>query len=186
MAPRMQERYRSEVVPRLREQFQYRNLMQVPRLEKVVINARISTAVQDARIVDKVVEEITIIAGQHPVVTRARRSIATFKLRQGMPVGVKVTLRGIRMYEFLDKLFSIALPRIKDFKGISDRAFDGRGNLNVGIKEQLIFPEIEYDKVDKIRGMDVTVVTTARTDEEARALLRSLGLPLRDAAAAQM
>lgn len=184
MAPRLKERYRSEAVPRLREQFQYRNLMQVPRLEKVVINARVSsTAVQDARAVDKVVEELTIIAGQRPVVTRARRSIATFKLRQGMPVGVKVTLRGIRMYEFLDKLFSIALPRIKDFKGISDRAFDGRGNLNLGIKEQLIFPEIEYDKVDKIRGMDVTVVTTARTDEEARALLRSLGLPLRDAAA---
>lgn len=184
MAPRLKERYRSEAVPRLREQFQYRNLMQVPRLEKVVINARVSsTAVQDARAVDKVVEELTIIAGQRPVVTRARRSIATFKLRQGMPVGVKVTLRGIRMYEFLDKLFSIALPRIKDFKGIPDRAFDGRGNLNLGIKEQLIFPEIEYDKVDKIRGMDVTVVTTARTDEEARALLRSLGLPLRDAAA---
>jgi len=186
MVPRMKERYRNEVVPRLREQFQYRNVMQVPRVEKVVINARVSsTAVQDARAVDKVVEELTIIAGQRPVVTRARRSIATFKLRQGMPVGVKVTLRGVRMYEFLDKLFSIALPRIKDFKGISDRAFDGRGNLNVGIKEQLIFPEIEYDKVDKIRGMDVTVVTTARTDEEARALLRSLGLPLRDAAAVQ-
>jgi large subunit ribosomal protein L5 len=185
MAPRLKERYRSEVVPRLREQFQYRNLMQVPRLEKVVINARVSTAVQDAHAVDKVVEELTIIAGQRPVVTRARRSIATFKLREGMPVGVKVTLRGIRMYEFLDKLFSIALPRIKDFKGISDRAFDGRGNLNLGIKEQLVFPEIEYDKVDRIRGMDVTVVTTARTDEEARALLRSLGLPLRDAAAAQ-
>ena len=184
MAPRLKERYRSEAVPKLREQFQYRNPMQVPRLEKVVINARVSsTAVQDARAVDKVVEELTIIEGQRPVVTRARRSIATFKLRQGMPVGVKVTLRGIRMYEFLDKLFSIALPRIKDFKGISDRAFDGRGNLNLGIKEQLIFPEIEYDKVDKIRGMDVTVVTTARTDEEARALLRSLGLPLRDAAA---
>jgi large subunit ribosomal protein L5 len=181
----MKERYQSEVVPRLREQFQYRNLMQVPRLEKVVINARVSrTAVQDARAVDKVVEELTLIAGQRPVVTRARRSIATFKLRQGMPVGVKVTLRGTRMYEFLDKLFSVALPRIKDFKGISDRAFDGRGNLNLGIKEQLIFPEIEYDKVDKIRGMDVTVVTTARTDEEARALLRSLGLPVRDASTA--
>jgi large subunit ribosomal protein L5 len=181
----MKERYQSEVVPKLREQFQYRNVMQVPRLEKVVINARVSTmGPQDARAVDKVVEELTIIAGQRPVVTRARRSIATFKLRQGMPVGVKVTLRGMRMYEFLDKLFSIALPRIKDFKGISDRAFDGRGNLNLGIKEQLIFPEIEYDKVDKIRGMDVTVVTTARTDEEARALLRSLGLPLRDASAA--
>jgi large subunit ribosomal protein L5 len=180
----MQERYRNEVVPRLREQFQYGNVMQVPRVEKVVINARVGAAVQDPRAVDKVVEEVTIIAGQRPVITRARRSIAAFKLRQGMPIGVKVTLRGARMYEFLDKLFSIALPRIKDFKGISDRAFDGRGNLSLGIKEQLIFPEIEYDKVDKIRGMDVTVVTTARTDEEARALLRSLGLPLREGAGA--
>jgi large subunit ribosomal protein L5 len=183
MAPRLKERYRTEVVPKLRSQFQYRNVMQVPRVEKVVINARVGAAVQDPRAVDKVVEELTIIAGQRPVVTRARRSIAAFKLRQGMPIGVKVTLRGNRMYEFLDKFFNTALPRIKDFKGVSDRALDGRGNLNLGIKEQLIFPEIEYDKVDKIRGMDVTVVTTARTDEEARELLRSLGLPLREAAA---
>jgi large subunit ribosomal protein L5 len=180
----MKERYRTEVIPKLRERFQYRNVMQVPRVEKVVINVRVGAAVQDPRQVDKAVEEVTVIAGQRPVVTRARRSIAAFKLRQGMPIGVKVTLRGDRMYEFIDKLFNIALPRIKDFKGVSERAFDGRGNLNLGIKEQLIFPEIDYDKVDKIRGMDVTIVTTARTDEEAREFLRLMGLPLREAAAA--
>jgi large subunit ribosomal protein L5 len=184
MSVRLKERYRSEVVPRLRDRFQYRNIMQVPRVEKVVINARVGTAVSDPRQIDKVVEDLTLIAGQRPVVTRARRSIAAFKLRQGMAIGVKVTLRGQRMYEFLDKFFSIALPRIKDFRGISERAFDGRGSLNVGIKEQLIFPEIEYDKVDKIRGMDITVVTTARTDEEARELLRALGLPLRESGVA--
>lgn len=182
MAARLKERYRTDVAPKLRERFQYRNAMQVPRLEKVVINIRVGEAVSDTRQIDKAVEELTIIAGQRPVVTRARRSIAAFKLRQGMPIGVKVTLRGDRMYEFLDKLFSIALPRIKDFKGVSERALDGRGNLNLGIKEQLIFPEIEYDRVEKIRGMDVTVVTTARTDEEARELLRLMGLPLREAA----
>jgi large subunit ribosomal protein L5 len=176
----MKGRYRTEVVGRLRERFQYRNVMEVPRIEKVVINVRVGGAVQDPRQIDKAVEEVMLIAGQRPVITRARRSIAAFKLRQGMPIGVKVTLRGDRMYEFVDKLFSIALPRIKDFKGVSERAFDGRGNLNLGIKEQLIFPEIEYDKVDKIRGMDVTVVTTAETDEQARELLRQLGLPLRE------
>jgi large subunit ribosomal protein L5 len=168
----------------MRERFQYDNVMEVPRLEKVVINARVGTATSDPRQIDKVVEEITVIAGQRPVVTRAHRSIAAFKLRAGMPIGVKVTLRGDRMFEFVDKLFNVALPRIKDFKGVSERAFDGRGNLNLGIKEQLIFPEIEYDKVDKIRGMDVTVVTTARTDEQARELLRLLGLALREAAQA--
>ncbi|MDR7556814.1 MAG: 50S ribosomal protein L5 [Armatimonadota bacterium] len=181
MAARLKERYRTEVVPHLRARFQYRNVMQVPKVEKVVINMRVGAAVQDPRQIDKAVEELTAIAGQRPVVTRARRSIAAFKLRQGMPIGAKVTLRGDRMYDFLDKLFSIALPRIKDFKGVSERAFDGRGNLNLGIREQLIFPEIDYDKVDKIRGMDITVVTTAQTDEEARELLRLLGLPLREA-----
>ncbi len=180
MATRLRERYRADVAPKLRERFQYRNAMQVPRLEKVVINIRVGEAVSDSRQIDKAVEELTIIAGQRPVVTRARRSIAAFKLRQGMPIGVKVTLRGERMYEFLDKLFNIALPRIKDFKGVSERALDGRGNLNLGIKEQLIFPEIEYDKVEKIRGMDVTVVTTAPNDEEARELLRLMGMPLRE------
>ncbi len=180
MATRLRERYRTDVAPKLRERFQYRNAMQVPRLDKVVINIRVGEAVSDSRQIDKAVEELTIIAGQRPVVTRARRSIAAFKLRQGMPIGVKVTLRGERMYQFLDKLFNIALPRIKDFKGVSERALDGRGNLNLGIKEQLIFPEIEYDKVEKIRGMDVTVVTTAPNDEEARELLRLMGLPLRE------
>lgn len=180
MATRLRERYRTDVAPKLRERFQYRNAMQVPRLDKVVINIRVGEAVSDSRQIDKAVEELTIIAGQRPVVTRARRSIAAFKLRQGMPIGVKVTLRGERMYQFLDKLFNIALPRIKDFKGVSERALDGRGNLNLGIKEQLIFPEIEYDKVEKIRGMDITVVTTAPNDEEARELLRLMGLPLRE------
>jgi large subunit ribosomal protein L5 len=165
----------------MRERFQYDNVMQVPRLEKIVINVRVGAAVSDPRQIDKVVDDLTVITGQRPVITRAHRSIAAFKLRQGMPIGVKVTLRGNRMFEFVDKLFNVALPRIKDFKGVSERAFDGRGNLNLGIKEQLIFPEIEYDKVDKIRGMDVTVVTTARTDEQARELLRLLGLPLREA-----
>jgi large subunit ribosomal protein L5 len=184
MAARLKERYRTDVAPKLRERFQYRNAMQVPRLEKVVINIRVGTATSDARQIDKAVEELTLIAGQRPVVTRARRSIAAFKLRQGMPIGVKVTLRGDHMYEFVDKLFNIALPRIKDFKGVSERALDGRGNLNLGIKEQLIFPEIDYDRVEKIRGMDVTLVTTARNDEEARELLRLMGLPLREGAAA--
>jgi large subunit ribosomal protein L5 len=182
MAVRLRERYRSDVAPQVREQFSLKNVMEIPRVDKVVINVRVGGAVQDARLIDKVVEEVTLIAGQKPVVTRARRSIAAFKLRQGMPIGVKVTLRGDRMYEFLDKLFNVSLPRIKDFKGISERAFDGRGNLNLGIKEQLIFPEIDYDKVDKIRGMDVTIVTTAHTDEQARELLRMMGLPLRDQA----
>jgi large subunit ribosomal protein L5 len=183
MAARLKERYRTDVAPKLREQFGLRNAMEIPRLEKVVINVRVGGATTDPRLIDKVVEEVTTISGQKPVVTRARRSIAAFKLRQGMPIGVKVTLRGERMYEFLDKLFNIALPRIKDFKGVSERALDGRGNLNLGIKEQLIFPEIEYDKVEKIRGLDVTVVTSAPNDEQARELLRGLGLPLREAGA---
>jgi large subunit ribosomal protein L5 len=179
---RLHERYRKEVVPELRKRLGYANLMQVPRVEKVVLNMRVKEALQDQRHLDKAVEELTLISGQKPVVTRAHRSIAAFKLRTGNPIGCKVTLRGQRMYEFLDKLFSISLPRIKDFKGISTRSFDGRGGMNIGIREQLIFPEIEYDKVDKIRGMDITIVTTARTDEEARELLRSLGLPVREGA----
>jgi len=180
---RLRERYRTEVVPRLRERFRYGNVMEVPRLEKVVINIRVGDATSDTRFVDKAVEELTQIAGQRPAVARARVSIAAFKLRRGMPIATRVTLRGDRMYEFVDKLFSVALPRIKDFKGISERQFDGRGNLNIGVREQLIFPEIEYDTVEKIRGMDITLVTTARTDEEARELLRLLGLPLREAGA---
>ena len=179
---RLHERYRSEVVADLRKRMGYANVMQVPRVEKVVINMRVADALQDQRHLDKAVEELTLISGQRPVILRARRSIAAFKLRTGNPIGCKVTLRGQRMYEFLDKLFNISLPRIKDFKGLSTRSFDGRGGLNIGIREQLIFPEIEYDKVDKIRGMDITIVTTARTDEEALQLLRSLGLPVREGA----
>jgi large subunit ribosomal protein L5 len=179
---RLRERYKSEIVADLKKRMGYANVMQVPRVEKVVINMRVADALQDQRHLDKAVEELTLISGQRPVITRARRSIAAFKLRAGNPIGCKVTLRGERMYEFLDKLFSISLPRIKDFKGLSTRSFDGRGGMNIGVREQLIFPEIEYDKVDKIRGMDISIVTTARTDEEARELLRSLGLPIREGA----
>ena len=179
---RMRERYKTDVVPALRKRFGYSTVMQVPKVEKVVINMRVADALQDQRHLDKAVEELTTISGQRPVIARARRSIAAFKLRTGNPIGCKVTLRGERMYEFLDKLFNISLPRIKDFKGIPGRSFDGRGGMNIGIREQLIFPEIEYDKVDKIRGMDIAIVTTARTDEEARELLRALGLPFREAA----
>jgi large subunit ribosomal protein L5 len=179
---RLRERYKNEVVADLKKRMGYTNVMQVPRVNKVVINMRVADALQDQRHLDKAVEELTLISGQRPIVTRARRSIAAFKLRTGNPIGCKVTLRGERMYEFLDKLFSISLPRIKDFKGLSTRSFDGRGGMNIGIREQLIFPEIEYDKVDKIRGMDISIVTTARTDEEARELLRLLGLPIREGA----
>ncbi|HKV45116.1 MAG TPA: 50S ribosomal protein L5 [bacterium] len=179
---RLRERYKNEMVADLQKRLNYTNVMQVPRVEKVVINMRVADALQDQRHLDKAVEELTLISGQRPVITRARRSIAAFKLRAGNPIGCKVTLRGERMYEFLDKLFNISLPRIKDFKGLPTRSFDGRGGMNIGIREQLIFPEIEYDKVDKIRGMDISIVTTARTDEEARALLRTLGLPVREGA----
>ncbi len=179
---RLRERYKNEVVAELKKRMGYTNVMQVPRVEKIVINMRVADALQDQRHLDKAVEELTLISGQRPVITRARRSIAAFKLRAGNPIGCKVTLRGERMYEFMDKLFNISLPRIKDFKGLSTRSLDGRGGMNIGIREQLIFPEIEYDKVDKIRGMDITIATTARTDEEARELLRSLGLPIREGA----
>lgn len=181
---RLKERYRAEVLPKMRERFGYKNVMEVPRLVKVAINMRVGDATQDARHVDKAVEELMLIAGQRPAVARARKSIAAFKLRKGIPIGARVTLRGERMYEFVDKLFSVVLPRIKDFKGISERQFDGRGNLNIGVREQLIFPEIEYDKIEKIRGMDITLVTTAKNDQEARELLRLMGLPLREAGAA--
>ena len=181
---RLKDRYRAEAVPRLRERFRYRNVMEVPRLEKVVINVRVGDATTDSRFLDKAAEELAVIAGQRPVIPRAKKSIAAFKLRRGLPIAAKVTLRGDRMYQFVDKLFNIALPRIKDFKGISERQFDGRGNLNIGVREQLIFPEIDYDRVEKVRGMDITLVTTAQTDEEARELLRLLGLPLREAGAA--
>jgi large subunit ribosomal protein L5 len=176
---RLKVRYRQEVVPKLREQFRYRNVMEVPKLAKIVINMRVGDATTDARFLDKAVEEMTLIAGQKPIIPRAKKAIAAFKLRRGLPIAAMVTMRGDRMYEFVDKLFNVALPRIKDFKGISEKQFDGRGNLNIGVREQLIFPEIDYDKVEKVRGMDVTLVTTARSDEEARELLRLLGLPLR-------
>ena len=177
---RLRERYKTEVAGAMRARFGYKNVMQVPKVEKVVINMRVKEALQDQRHLDKAVEELTLISGQRPVINRAHRSIAAFKLRAGNPIGCKVTLRGERMYEFLDKLFSISLPRIKDFKGLSTRMLDGRGSINIGIREQLIFPEIDYDKVDKIRGMDISIVTTARTDEEARELLRHLGAPIRE------
>ncbi len=180
---RLHEKYKTDVVGALRTRFGYKSVMQVPRVEKVVLNVRVADALQDQRHLDKAVEELTLISGQRPVIARARRSIAAFKLRAGNAIGCKVTLRGERMYEFLDKLFNISLPRIKDFKGLSTRSLDGRGGLNIGIKEQLIFPEIDYDKVDKIRGMDIAISTTARTDEEAAELLRLLGAPIRDGAA---
>ena len=176
---RLRERYRSEIVPALMKQFNYTNRMQVPEVEKVVINMGLGEAVSNVKVIDAAVAELGIIAGQRPVVTRAKKSEAAFKLRAGMPIGCKVTLRGERMYEFLDRLLSAALPRIRDFRGVPTKSFDGRGNYALGIKEQLIFPEIRYDKVDMARGMDVCIETSARTDEEARALLEHLGFPFR-------
>lgn len=176
---RLQEKYRNEVVSELMKKFNYSTVMQVPRIEKVVVNMGLGEAVQNPKIVDVAVGELQTIVGQKPVVTRAKKSIAQFRLRQGMPIGTKVTLRGTRMFHFLDKLMNVALPRVRDFRGVSPRAFDGRGNYTLGLREQLIFPEIEYDKVDKIRGMEVIVVTTAQTDEEARALLTLMGMPFR-------
>jgi large subunit ribosomal protein L5 len=176
---RLRERYRKEIVPSLIKQFNYTNRMQVPEVEKVVINMGLGEAVGNVKVIDAAVTELGIIAGQKPVVTRAKKSEAAFKLRAGMPIGCKVTLRGERMYEFLDRLLSVALPRIRDFRGVPTKSFDGRGNYALGIKEQLIFPEIRYDKVDMARGMDVCIETSARTDEEARALLEQLGFPFR-------
>lgn len=177
---RLKEKYFNEVVPKLKEKFQYNNIMQVPKLEKVVINMGVGEAIQNAKMIDAAVNDMTIISGQKPVVTRAKKSIAGFKLREGMPIGCKVTLRGDRMYEFVDKLFNIALPRVRDFRGVSPKSFDGRGNYTLGIKEQLVFPEIEYDKIEKIRGMDIVFVTSAKSDEEARELLKLLGMPYRE------
>ncbi|WP_096438187.1 50S ribosomal protein L5 [Alteribacter populi] len=174
---RLKERYNGEIVPSLTEKFNYSSVMAVPKIEKIVINMGIGDAVQNSKVLDKAVEELTEISGQKPVITKAKKSIAGFKLREGMPIGAKVTLRGQRMYDFLDKLISVSLPRVRDFRGISKKAFDGRGNYTLGVKEQLIFPEIEYDKVDKVRGMDIVIVTTAETDEEARELLTQMGMP---------
>ncbi|MGO0122794.1 50S ribosomal protein L5 [Desulfothermobacter acidiphilus] len=179
--PRLKKKYQEEVVPALKDKFGYKNVMQVPRLIKITINMGLGEAVQNPKVIDAAVEDLKAITGQMPQVTRAKRSIAGFKLRAGMPIGLKVTLRGQRMYDFLDKLVNIVLPRVRDFRGVSPRSFDGRGNYTLGLREQIIFPEIDYDKVDKVRGMDITIVTSAKTDEEARELLRLLGMPFRAA-----
>src|SRR5579864_4564731 len=176
-APRLQERYLAEIRPALMQEFGYKNPMQVPRIEKIVVNMGVGEAVQDAKKIDAAVGDLTAITGQHPIVIRAKHSIATFKLRQNMPIGVKVTLRAERMYEFLDRLITVALPRVRDFRGVSPNSFDGRGNYALGLKEQLVFPEIDYDKVDSVRGMDVVIVTTAKTDAEAKALLKAFDMP---------
>lgn len=174
---RLKEKYKTEVVAALRQKFNYKNIMEVPRLEKVVVNMGINDARENPKAIEAATGDMALITGQKPIVTKAKKSVAAFRLREGMPVGAKVTLRSQKMYEFLDKLFNIDLPRVRDFRGVSPDAFDGRGNYTLGIKEQLIFPEIEYDKIDKIRGMDITIVTTAKTDEEARELLKTLGMP---------
>lgn len=176
---RLQELYQKEVVPKLAEQFKYRSPMQIPKLSKIILNMGLGEAIQNVKILDSASEELAQISGQKPVVTRARQSIAAFKLRKGMPIGCMVTLRGRRMYEFFDKLVNVALPRVRDFRGVSPKALDGRGNYTLGIKEQIIFPEIDYDKIDKIKGMNITIVTTAKTDDEARQLLAHLGMPFR-------
>lgn len=185
--PRLKQRYREEIVPELRERFGYENVMQVPRLVKISINKGVGEASENKKVLDDAVEELRLITGQHPAVARARKSVSNFKLRQGMPIGAHVTLRGDRMYEFLDRLVTLALPRVRDFRGVPDRSFDGRGNYTLGVQEQIIFPEIDVDKTARISGMDITFVTTAKTDEEAHALLRSLGMPFvrRDEAPAE-
>ena len=174
---RLQERYINEVAPALNKKYQYKSCMQIPKFDKIVINVGCGEARENAKVIDAVVNDLTKITGQKPVICAARKSVANFKLREGMPIGVKVTLRGDRMYEFMDRLFNLALPRVRDFRGISADSFDGRGNYALGLKEQLIFPEIEYDKIDKVRGMDIVFVTTAKTDEEARELLTLMGAP---------
>ncbi|MFM1654473.1 50S ribosomal protein L5 [Brevibacillus sp. B_LB10_24] len=179
MAARLKEKYLNEIVPALMSKFNYSSVMQAPKVEKVIINMGVGEAVGNAKALDSAVEDLQLISGQKPVVTRAKKSIAGFKLREGMPIGAKVTLRGERMYHFLDKLLNVSLPRVRDFRGISSKAFDGRGNYTLGLKEQLIFPEIEYDKIDKVRGMDIVIVTSAKTDEEARELLVQMGMPFR-------
>lgn len=174
---RLKEKYLNEVSPALMSKFGYKSVMQLPKVDKIVINMGVGDAVQNTKSLDVAVEELSIITGQKPVVTKAKKSIAGFRLREGMPIGAKVTLRGERMYEFLDKLIAISLPRVRDFRGVSKKAFDGRGNYTLGVKEQLIFPEIDYDKVSKVRGMDIVIVTTANSDEEARELLTQFGMP---------
>lgn len=180
MAVRMREKYQRDVVPALMKDFNFGNIMQVPRVEKVVLNIGMGEALQNSKSMDAALGDLTAIAGQKPVITRARKSIANFKLREGQPIGAMVTLRGDRMYEFLDRLISIALPRIRDFRGVSRRSFDGRGNYSIGLREQIVFPEIDYDKVDKLRGLEVAIVTSARNDNEGFALLKHMGMPFRD------
>lgn len=177
---RLKELYEKEIVPQLVKEFTYKNVMEVPKLEKIVVNMGLGEAIQNIKILDSAVEELAAITGQKAVITKAKKSIASFKLRQGMPIGCMVTLRRAKMFEFLDRLLNVALPRVRDFKGISGTAFDGRGNYTLGIKEQLIFPEISYDKVDKVKGLNVTIVTSAKNDEECKALLRHLGMPFRN------
>lgn len=176
---RLKQRYQKDVAPAIAKEFGIENPMAVPRLEKIVLNMGMGEAIANSKVLDTAVAELTSIAGQKPVITKAKKSIASFKLRQGMPIGVMVTLRGERMYEFFDRLVSVALPRVRDFRGVSPKAFDGRGNYTIGIREQLIFPEIDFNKVDKLRGMNISIVTTARDDEQARALLKALGMPFR-------
>jgi large subunit ribosomal protein L5 len=173
------EQYKQDITPKLMDKFAYKNIMQVPKVDKVIINVGVGEAIQNPKALDGAVNDLTIITGQKPVITKAKKSIAGFKLREGMPIGCKVTLRGPRMYDFLNRLVNIVLPRVRDFRGVSPQAFDGRGNYSLGIKEQTIFPEIDYDKIDKIRGLEVIIVTTAKTDEEARELLKSMGMPFR-------
>ncbi len=179
MTPRLKEKYTKDVVPAMMKEFSYSSVMQVPKLEKIVINIGLGEAVKDVKVIDAATRDLTAITGQKPVVTRAKKSIATFKLREGMPIGCMVTLRGPKMFEFFDRFVSFSVPRIRDFKGMPDKSFDGRGNYTLGIKEQIIFPEIEYDKIDKIRGLNITINTTAKSDEEAKALLKHLGMPFR-------
>jgi large subunit ribosomal protein L5 len=179
MAGRLKQRYQKDVAPAIAKEFAIKNPMAIPRLEKIVLNMGMGEAIANAKVLDTAVAELTSIVGQKPVITKAKKSIASFKLRQGMPIGVMVTLRGERMYEFFDRLVSVALPRVRDFRGVSPKAFDGRGNYTIGIREQLIFPEIDFNKVDKLRGMNISIVTTARNDEQARALLKALGMPFR-------
>jgi len=179
MMPRLKEKYVKEVIPLMMKEFSYKNVMEVPKLEKIVLNVGLGEAVQNIKLLDAAAKELSLITGQKAIITKAKKSIASFKLKEGMPVGCKVTLRGNRMYEFLDRLISLALPRIRDFKGVSGKSFDGRGNYSLGLKEQFIFPEIDYDKVEMVHGLDVALCTAAKKDEEAKALLRYLGLPLK-------
>ena len=181
MLPRLLERYQSEIVPKLREEFGYRNVHQVPKLVKVTVNMGLGEATQNPKLIERATEELAAITGQKATIRRAKKSVSNFKLREGQQIGATVTLRGVRGYEFLDRLFSVALPRVRDFKGVSERAFDGRGNYTLGIREQIIFPEVDYDKVERVTGMNITVVTTAKTDAEGRALLKHLGMPFRTA-----